>query len=110
MHSRTSTGWLLAALLVARAFPAAAADDPALLRVFLTDGTALVSYGEPARIGDRVMFSMPTAATPNPPLQLVNLPASRVNWERTDSYAEAARAAHYRNRKANWTTPRWPSA
>ena len=75
--------------------PAAAADDAALLRLFLTDGTSLVSYGEPARIGDRVIFSMPTAATPNPPLQLVNLPASRVNWDRTDSYADSVRAAQY---------------
>ena len=40
-----------------------AADDATLLRVFLKDGTSLVSYGEPARVGDRVVFSMPTAAT-----------------------------------------------
>ena len=52
---------------------AAAADDVTLLRVFLKDGTVLVSYGEPARVDDRVVFSMPTAATPNPPLHLVNL-------------------------------------
>jgi hypothetical protein len=98
MHSRRLMGWLvpaLAVLIVARAGPAAAADDPVLLRLFLTDGSSLASYGEPARIGDRVIFSMPTAATPNPPLQLVNLPASRVNWERTDKYAESVRAARY---------------
>jgi hypothetical protein len=95
MHSRMLTGWLLTALLCAYAGPAAAADDPALLRVFLTDGTALVSYGEPARIGDRAVFSMPTSAEPNPPLQLVNLPADRVNWDRTGKYAESVRAARY---------------
>jgi hypothetical protein len=26
--------------------------------VFLTDGTSLISYGEPARVSDRVIFSM----------------------------------------------------
>jgi hypothetical protein len=74
---------------------AAAADDVTLLRVFLTDGTALVSYGEPALAGSRVVFSMPTAATPNPPLHLVNLPLERVDWERTSRYAANARATHY---------------
>jgi hypothetical protein len=74
---------------------AAAADDVTLLRVFLTDGSSLVSYGEPARAGDRVVFSMPTAATPNPPLHLVNLPIERVDWERTSRYAANARATHY---------------
>jgi hypothetical protein len=95
MHSRAFMGWLTATLLLASVLPAAAADVVTLLRVFLTDGTALVSYGEPARIGDRVVFSMPTAVTPDPPLQLVNLPAARVDWERTSRYTEAARAARY---------------
>src|SRR6516164_3424706 len=84
---------LVAALcLVPRAH---AEEDATLLRIFLRDGTSLVSYGEPARVGDRVVFSMPTAVTPNPPLHLVNLPAERVDWDRTDRYANAARAAHY---------------
>ena len=34
-----------------------------------------------AHVGDRVVFSMPTAATPNPPLQLVNIPDMRVDWD-----------------------------
>jgi hypothetical protein len=38
---------------------------------------------------------MPTAATPNPPLHLVNLPVARVDWERTSRYAAKARATHY---------------
>src|SRR2546423_9844785 len=75
---------------------AAATDDTAtLLRVFLTDGSSLVSYGEPARVADRVIFSMPTAATPNPPLHLVDLPIARVDWDRTNRYAETARQTHY---------------
>jgi hypothetical protein len=84
----------VAALMLAAA-RAMAADDAVLLRVFLTDGTALVSYGEPARTGDHVVFSMPTAATPNPPLTLVNLPLSRVDWDRTSRYAANARATRY---------------
>ena len=94
------SGWLALLILAARCTPTSAADDATLLRVFLTDGSALVSYGEPARLGDRVVFSIPTAATPNPPLHLVDLAAARVDWERTNRYADAARAAHYINTQA----------
>jgi hypothetical protein len=73
----------------------AAPDEATLLRVFLTDGTSLVSYGEPARVNDRVIFSMPTETIPNPPLHLVNLPIARVDWDRTSRYAATARASHY---------------
>src|SRR3954462_15129406 len=89
----------MAAVLVAAALAVpirvAAADDATLLRVFLTDGASLVSYGEPARVGDRIIFSMPTATTPNPPLHLVNLPATRVDWDCTNRYAATARATQY---------------
>jgi hypothetical protein len=92
---------VLVALLGAPA-RAWAADEPTLLRVFLKDGTSLVSFGEPARVGDRVVFSMPTTATPNPPLHLINLSADRVDWDRTNRYAATARAAHYvRNQAEN---------
>ena len=75
---------------------AAAADGATIFRVFLTDGTSLVSYGEPARVGDRIVFSMPTTAVfENPPLHLVNLAAGLVDWPRTERYADAARAAKY---------------
>jgi hypothetical protein len=84
----------IVALATARA--GSSADESAtLLRVFLRDGTTLVSYGEPARVGDRIVFSMPTGALPNPPLHLVNLPLAKVDWDRTDRYASAARAAQY---------------
>src|SRR5947208_2348736 len=85
----------MVALALLCPFAAAAADDVTLLRVFLTDGTSLVSYGEPALAGTRVVFSMPTASTPNPPLHLVNLPLERVDWERTSRYAANARATRY---------------
>ena len=78
--------------------PAAPAGgaDVTLFRVFLTDGTSLVSYGEIARVGDRVVFSMPTSASAtDPALQLVDLAANRVDWTRTANYADAARANRY---------------
>jgi hypothetical protein len=72
------------------------ADGATAFRVFLKDGTSLVSYGELARVDDRVVFSMPTStAAKNPPLHLVNLAAGHVDWERTDRYAESVRAARY---------------
>ena len=97
MHSRTLAAVALAAAVLAplRAAAAPGSDEATLLRVFLIDGTSLVSYGEPARVSDRVIFSMPTAITPNPPLHLVNLPIARVDWERTSRYAATARASHY---------------
>ena len=95
MHSRTFAAVVVAAAVLMPLRASAAADEATLLRVFLTDGTSLVSYGEPAHVNDRVIFSMPTATTPNPPLHLVNLPASRVDWERTSRYAATARSSHY---------------
>src|SRR5712691_683140 len=97
MQSRALAAAILSAALVVpvRAASAAVNDDATLLRVFLMDGTSLVSYGEPARVGDRIIFSMPTATTPNPPLQLVNLPAARVDWDRTNRYAATARTTRY---------------
>ncbi|MBI1872311.1 MAG: hypothetical protein HYS05_00305 [Acidobacteria bacterium] len=66
-----------------------------ILRVFLTDGTAVASFGEYARIGDRIVFSMLLGAGSPPRLQLVNLPASAIDWASTSRYADAARYAHY---------------
>jgi hypothetical protein len=89
-----------------------APPDATLFRVFLKNGTTLVSYGEVARVGDRLVFSMPVAL-PTPPalmspaafistpdLQLVNIAADHVDWTRTDSYAESARSAHYLSTRA----------
>jgi hypothetical protein len=97
MYSRTLLAAIVAVALAIpiRADAAPAIGEATLLRVFLTDGTSLVSYGEPARVGDRIIFSMPTATTPDPPLHLVNLPANRVDWDRTNRYAANARATHY---------------
>lgn len=78
------------------------AETVTLFRVFLSDGTAVVSYGEYARVGDRVVFSMPIGrlttmgtAGADPALHVVNIPAAAVNWTATTLYADSARFAHY---------------
>lgn len=98
MHSRICM-WLVAAATLAGA-PPAFAESVTLFRVFLNDGTAVVSYGEYARVGDRLVFSMPIGAIDengagNPSLHVVNLPVSAVNWTATEKYAESARHTHY---------------
>jgi hypothetical protein len=95
MNSRGLAAAIALSCVLLHVSPAAAQNDATLLRVFLRDGTSLVSYGEFARVADRVIFSLPTSPLPNPLLQLVNLPAGRIDWERTNRYADAARAARY---------------
>jgi len=103
MHDRRSTrGWsagllsltLIVALLgcgEARA-DQPPANAPALFRIFLKDGTALASYGEFARVGERVIFSLPLGTGRE---QLASVGAGEIDWARTDSYSHAVRAAHY---------------
>jgi hypothetical protein len=95
MKSLTFAGALAVSCLLTGARASAAADDATMFRVFLNGGSSLVSYGEIARVGDHVVFSMPIGSAANPPLQLVNIAADRVDWERTDRYAATARAMHY---------------
>jgi len=95
---------LLATASAAAAFgQSGAGDRTPLFRVFLTDGTSLVSYGETAPIEGRLVFLMPTSASTGsttPPLQLVTVPSDRVDWPRTNAYAESVRAAHYLSTRA----------
>ena len=101
-----STGWFRQ--LVAASFltacgasavaAAAAAQDSAvtLYRVFLRDGSTVVSYGEYARVGDRLVVSLPLGGSGDAPdLQLLSLPSDAVDWEKTEAYADSARAARY---------------
>ena len=82
--------WLLAPAL------ASAAADATLFRLFLRDGSSVVSFGEFARVDDQVIFSMPVGGPPDQPrLHVVTLPASDIDWAQTDRYAAAARAQHY---------------
>jgi hypothetical protein len=75
---------------------ACAASTPTLFRLFLNDGSALVSYGEYARVSDRVVFSMPVGGAPDEPrLEVVSIPAASVDWMRTDAYAQSARYQQY---------------
>ena len=70
--------------------------DAVLYRVFLKDGGVLVSYGEFANVADKVVLSMPIGGTDSAPvLHLISIPEKDVEWERTNAYAQAARARHY---------------
>lgn len=65
-------------------------------RIFLKDGGTLVSYGEFARVGDRVVFSVPLGdVEAEPKLQVLTISESLVDWEQTGAYATAVRAKHY---------------
>jgi hypothetical protein len=82
--------------MLALAAPAESQSGGVYYRIFLNDGSTLASYGEFARVVDRVVFSMRVGGTDAAPaLQLVSLPAEKVNWAETERYADAARAAHY---------------
>jgi hypothetical protein len=80
----------------ASAWAQTAPPDASLFRIFLRDGTTLVSYGEFARVGDRLVVSLPIGGTPEAPeLHLLSIPADRVDWERTDAYSDSVRATRY---------------
>src|SRR6185503_14577888 len=83
-------------LCAARATAQPAPSDASLYRVFLRDGSTLLSYGEFARVSDRIVMSVPLGDTPaGPDLHLVSIPSESVDWEKTDAYADSVRAARY---------------
>ena len=88
---------LLVALAIwAGAASAEAASDATLFRLYLKDGSTLVSYGEFTRVDDRVVFSMPVGGSlAEPRLQVVWIQAATVDWTRTDKFAESARYQRY---------------
>ena len=95
-----SASLLLAALALTCSVATAHAETATLFRVFLNDGTAVVSYGEYARVGDRVIFSIPIGgvagdSSVEPKLHMVNIPAGAVDWTATAKYARATRYAQY---------------
>ena len=93
---------VLIALVVCLVVPSAArAGSATLFRVFLLDGSSLVAYGEPSRVDDQVIFSMPVGGSSDDPrLHPVSLAASLVDWPRTDRYAVSARYQQYATRAA----------
>ena len=67
MRLRLRTHATLAWLLIGATVAAAQTVEPApTLRVFLADGQALPSYGEPAFAGDRVIFMLPIGGGESP--------------------------------------------
>ena len=78
--------------LLSTSASAANASDPQF-RLFLTNGTVLACLGEFARVGDRVVFTLPLGE--GGPSQLMSLPASRVDWPRTEAYGDNLRAVRY---------------
>jgi hypothetical protein len=73
-----------------------AAPDVTLFRLFMLDGSVLVSYGEFVRLEDNVIFSMPVGGRPDRPrLQVATLRADLVDWPRTERYAASARYQRY---------------
>ena len=100
-HHYAGTGMRLttfaAALVLAVGASAGAQTAPSPhFRVFLKDGSTLVSFGEWARVDNFVVFSMPlTASGDSPDLHLVSLPVERVDLARSESYADQVRAARY---------------
>ncbi len=77
---------------------AAAGEDVqgAFFRIFLVDGSTLTSYGDFATVGEQVVFSLPVGEFQGQPrLHLASIPSGQVDWERTNRYAQATRAAQY---------------
>jgi hypothetical protein len=88
--------FLVAAVVALAPVPAQAASDATLFRLFLHDGSTVVSFGEYARVADRVIFSMPIGGPVDEPrLHVVSLPEHVIDWNRTDRYAASARSQHY---------------
>ena len=87
-------------VLAALAARSAAADSPAatlpLYQLLLTNGQALTSYGEYARVGDRVVFTTPIGDVRGQPrLHMASVPAALVDWVATERSRDAVRAARY---------------
>lgn len=93
---RRACAFMIVALAVPQMGIAQPAASRVLFRVFLSDGRVLSSYGEWARLNDQVVFTMPAQLSREPfELHLVTIPSQRVDWPRTESYAQSVRAAAY---------------
>jgi hypothetical protein len=74
----------------------ASVDPGPVFRVFLNDGHALPSYGEYAVLNDRVVFTLVIGSGGlSTQYQLMSLPLTAVDLERTTRYRDAVRAARY---------------
>ena len=87
-------GVLVSLLGASRA--ASAGSDVTLFRLYMLDGSVLTSYGEFARVEDRVVFSMPVGGRPDEPrIQVTSVKAALVDWPRTEKYSASARFQRY---------------
>jgi hypothetical protein len=76
--------------------PASAESEVTLFRLYMLDGSVLTSYGEFARVDDKVVFSMPVGGRPEEPrIQVTSVHAALVDWPRTDKYSASARFQRY---------------
>ena len=82
-------------LLFLAAPATASAADALLFRLYLTNGTSVVSYGEFARVGDHVVFSLLMGGGAEPRLHAATLPAASVDWTRTAAHAASTRHQWY---------------
>ncbi len=82
---------------VARITPNAvfAASATPIFRVFLKNGTALACWGEYARVGDRLVLTVPIGRGARAAYEFVSLPVDTVDLEKTERYAESVRAAQF---------------
>jgi hypothetical protein len=90
--------WVPAALVLVAGPAAPAQAQPSLetFRIFLRDGRVLASSGEFARVDDDLVLVVTQgAAGGTQSHDLITVPVSRVDMERTIEYALAMRAAQY---------------
>lgn len=70
--------------------------DVPLFRIYLADGSSVVSYGEYVRVDEEVVFSTPLGSSRGDPrLQVITLPAALVDWTRTERYSRSLRYQQY---------------
>jgi len=86
--------WMLG--VAAEPVSAQRAEPRPSFRIFLMDGTPLLSAGEFVRSDGRVVFSMPIGGEAEPgALQVISLPDAVIDWTRTNRYADAVRHRRY---------------
>lgn len=95
--------WWLTALAVVLLCRLAHADDPtAWSRVYLADGQVLVTWGEHTRVDDQVVLQLPISipAGAEPETRVVTVPATQIDWARTDAWLADVRRARAKQNDA----------
>ena len=88
--------WSAGVFAIPTATANGATGEAVLYRIFLRDGSVIVSYGEFAHVADQIIVSIPVGGTDaNPLLHPLSIPQGDVEWERTNAYMHAARARRY---------------